>query len=85
MAGPGPHRADVGRTGSAADTRTAHVGVQDSPVGPASAHAAACAVLVVPSPPPVDPARGRAFARSLEEADPGVLSDCLRRPEASGS
>ncbi|MFE7142724.1 hypothetical protein ACFVAG_33740, partial [Streptomyces sp. NPDC057644] len=51
----------------------------------ASAHAAACAVLVAPSPPPVDPARGTTFARSLEEADPGVLSDCLRRPEASGS
>ncbi|WYB30259.1 hypothetical protein V6574_09905 [Streptomyces sp. SM1P] len=28
---------------------------------------------------------GRTFARSLEEVDLGVLSDCLRRPEASGS
>ncbi|MFF2221946.1 hypothetical protein ACFVV7_01380 [Streptomyces globisporus] len=52
---------------------------------PLSAHAAGCAVLVVPSLLPVDPARGRAFARSLEEVDLGVLSDCLRRPGASGS
>ncbi|WP_257134574.1 hypothetical protein [Streptomyces sp. ms115] len=44
-----------------------------------------CRVLVVPSLLPVDSARGRTFARSLEEVDLGVLSDCLRRPEASGS
>lgn len=64
---------------------SACVAVEDSPDGTASAHAAGCAVLVVPLLLPVDPARGRAFARSLEEVDLGVLSDCLRRPEASGS
>lgn len=64
---------------------SACVAVEDSPDGTASAHAAGCAVLVVPSLLPVDPARGRTFARSLEEVDLGVLSDCLRRPEASGS
>ncbi|MEW2211427.1 HAD family hydrolase [Streptomyces globisporus] len=64
---------------------SACVAVEDSPDGTASAHAAGCAVLVVPLLLPVDPARGRASARSLEEVDLGVLSDCLRRPEASGS
>ncbi|WP_228993485.1 hypothetical protein [Streptomyces sp. DH8] len=48
-------------------------------------HAAEGAVLVVPLPPPVQPARGRTFARSLEEVGPGVLGDCPRRSEASGS
>ncbi|MFF2717017.1 HAD family hydrolase [Streptomyces sp. NPDC058011] len=56
------------------------VAVEDSPDGTASADAAGCAVLVVPSLLPVAPGRTRTFARSLEEVDLGVLSDCLRRP-----
>ncbi len=79
---PDPYRAAATRFEVPA---LACVAVEDSPDGSASAHAAGCAVLVVPSLLPVDPARGRTFARSLEEVDPGVLSDCLRRPEASGS
>ncbi|MEU8593562.1 HAD family hydrolase [Streptomyces globisporus] len=79
---PDPCKAAATRFGVPA---SACVAVEDSPDGTASAHAAGCAVLVVPSLLPVDPARGRAFARSLEEVDLGVLSDCLRRPEASGS
>ncbi len=39
------------------------------------------AVPVVPSPLPVQPARGRTFARSLEEVGLGVPGDCLRRPD----
>ncbi|APS21748.1 hydrolase [Streptomyces sp. Tue 6075] len=79
---PDPYLAAATRFGVPA---SACVAVEDSPDGTASAHAAGCAVLVVPSLLPVDPARGRTFARSLEEVDLGVLSDCLRRPEASGS
>ncbi|MFD4018322.1 HAD family hydrolase [Streptomyces sindenensis] len=79
---PDPYLAAATRFGVPA---AACVAVEDSPDGTASAHAAGCAVLVVPSLLPVDPARGRTFARSLEEVDLGVLSDCLRRPEASGS
>ncbi|WP_432023562.1 HAD family hydrolase [Streptomyces parvus] len=79
---PDPYMAAATRFGVPA---SACVAVEDSPDGTASAHAAGCAVLVVPSLLPVDPARGRTFARSLEEVDLGVLSDCLRRPEASGS
>ncbi|MFB7274376.1 HAD family hydrolase [Streptomyces sp. NPDC056244] len=52
------------------------VAVEDSPDGTASAQAAGCAVLVVPSLLPVEPAPGRYFARSLEEVDLGVLSGC---------
>ncbi|MFJ2025030.1 HAD family hydrolase [Streptomyces sp. NPDC087897] len=79
---PDPYLAAAGRFGVPA---SACVAVEDSPDGTASAHAAGCAVLVVPSLLPVRPARGRTFARSLEEVDSGVLAECLRRPEASGS
>ncbi|MFQ6851786.1 HAD family phosphatase [Streptomyces sp. 35M1] len=79
---PDPYMAAATRFGVPA---SACVAVEDSPDGTASAHAAGCAVLVVPSLLPVGPARGRTFALSLEEVDLGVLSDCLRRPEASGS
>ncbi|WP_192806539.1 HAD family hydrolase [Streptomyces arboris] len=74
---PDPYRAAAERF--AADP-AACVAVEDSPDGTASADAAGCAVLVVPSLLPVAPGRGRTFARSLEEVDLGVLSDCLRRP-----
>ncbi|WP_436842249.1 HAD family hydrolase [Streptomyces cyaneofuscatus] len=74
---PDPYRAAAERF--AADP-AACVAVEDSPDGTASADAAGCAVLVVPSLLPVAPGRARTFARSLEEVDLGVLSDCLRRP-----
>lgn len=73
---PDPYRTAAERF--AADP-AACVAVEDSPDGTASADAAGCAVLVVPSLLPVAPGRGRTFARSLEEVDLGVLSDCLRR------
>ncbi|MFJ3295995.1 HAD family hydrolase [Streptomyces bacillaris] len=74
---PDPYRAAAERF--AADP-AACVAVEDSPDGTASADAAGCAVLVVPSLLPVAPGRARTFARSLEEVDLGVLTDCLRRP-----
>lgn len=74
---PDPYRAAAERF--AADP-AACVAVEDSPDGTASADAAGCAVLVVPSLLPVAPGRARTFARSLEEVDLGVLADCLRRP-----
>ncbi|MEV7844243.1 HAD family phosphatase [Streptomyces cyaneofuscatus] len=74
---PDPYRAAAERF--AADP-AACVAVEDSPDGTASADAAGCAVLVVPSLLPVAPGQGRTFARSLEEVDLGVLADCLRRP-----
>ncbi|MFI7234507.1 HAD family hydrolase [Streptomyces cyaneofuscatus] len=74
---PDPYRAAAKRF--AADP-AACVAVEDSPDGTASADAAGCAVLVVPSLLPVAPGRARTFARSLEEVDLGVLSDCLSRP-----
>ncbi|MFD3791682.1 HAD family hydrolase [Streptomyces cyaneofuscatus] len=74
---PDPYRAAAERF--AADP-AACVAVEDSPDGTASADAAGCAVLVVPSLLPVAPGRARTFARSLEEVDLGLLSDCLRRP-----
>ncbi|MFE9699331.1 HAD family hydrolase [Streptomyces sp. NPDC006270] len=79
---PDPYRAAAARLGVPA---AACVAVEDSPDGTASAHAAGCAVLVVPSLLTVEPARGRTFARSLEEVDLGVLSDCLRTSETSES
>ncbi|MFE3475847.1 HAD family phosphatase [Streptomyces sp. B27] len=75
---PDPYRAAAERF--AADP-AACVAVEDSPDGTASADAAGCAVLVVPSLLPVAPGRARTFARSLEEVDLGVLTDCLRRPD----
>ncbi|WP_308311622.1 HAD family hydrolase [Streptomyces sp. ISL-111] len=74
---PDPYRAAAERF--AADP-AACVAVEDSPDGTASADAAGCAVLVVPSLLPVAPGRARTFARSLEEVDLGVLSDCLSCP-----
>ncbi|WNI24889.1 HAD family phosphatase [Streptomyces sp. ITFR-16] len=74
---PDPYRAAAGRFAAAP---SACVAVEDSPDGTASADAAGCGVLVVPSLLPVAPGQGRTFARSLEEVDLAVLSDCLRRP-----
>ncbi len=49
------------------------VAVEDTPVGVASAEAAGCFVLAVPSLTPIHPAPGRAVVDSLTEADPRLL------------
>jgi HAD superfamily hydrolase (TIGR01509 family) len=72
---PDPYRAAAERLGVAPE---ACVAVEDSPDGSASAQAAGCAVLVVPSLLPVEPAAGRYFAESLEQVDLAVLGDCSR-------
>ncbi|WP_329387921.1 HAD family hydrolase [Streptomyces sp. NBC_01716] len=67
---PDPYRAAAERFGVATG---ACVAVEDSPDGTASAEAAGCPVLVVPSLLPVAPGEGRYFASSLEDVDPAVL------------
>lgn len=49
------------------------VAVEDSPTGTASAQAAGCAVLVVPSTVPIEPAEGRLLLETLTKADPDLL------------
>ncbi|MFF4454180.1 HAD family hydrolase [Streptomyces goshikiensis] len=71
---PDPYRAAAERLGLAPQ---ACVAVEDSPDGAASAEAAGCGVLVVPSLLPVLPSPRRVFARSLEEADTDLLRRCL--------
>jgi len=71
---PDPYRAAAERYGVLPG---ACVAVEDSPDGSASAEAAGCAVLVVPSLLPVPASAGRVFAESLEEVDLDVLSRCV--------
>ncbi|MGW6410614.1 HAD family hydrolase [Streptomyces vinaceus] len=71
---PDPYRSAAERFG--ADVRDC-VAVEDSPDGAASAEAAGCPVLVVPSLLDVPPSPVRTFARSLEEVTPELLRDCL--------
>ncbi|MEV7617424.1 HAD-IA family hydrolase [Streptomyces sp. NPDC089799] len=49
------------------------VAVEDTPTGVASAEAAGCQVLAVPSAVPIDPAPGRTVLDSLEQATPERL------------
>ncbi|MEV6950576.1 HAD family phosphatase [Streptomyces sp. NPDC051183] len=49
------------------------VAVEDSPAGTASAGAAGCFVLAVPSTVPIPPAHGRLVLNRLTEADPELL------------
>ncbi|MET7700185.1 HAD-IA family hydrolase [Streptomyces sp. NPDC005485] len=49
------------------------VAVEDTGTGVASAEAAGCAVLAVPSLAPIGPAPGRTVLASLEEVDPALL------------
>ncbi|MEU6313576.1 HAD-IA family hydrolase [Streptomyces sp. NPDC047014] len=49
------------------------VAVEDTPTGVASAEAAGCQVLAVPSLTPIDPAPGRTVLDSLEQATPDRL------------
>ncbi|MFJ4919578.1 HAD family hydrolase [Streptomyces sp. NPDC088725] len=71
---PDPYRAAAERLGFGPERCVA---VEDSPDGTASAQAAGCAVLVVPSLLPVEPAEKRFFAGSLEEVNLAVLRDCV--------
>ncbi|MEW2418449.1 HAD family phosphatase [Streptomyces sp. NPDC046866] len=72
---PDPYRAAAARLGAAPG---ACVAVEDSPDGAASAEAAGCAVLVVPSLLEVAASRARSFAASLEHVDLAGLRGCLR-------
>ncbi|MYS10917.1 HAD-IA family hydrolase [Streptomyces sp. SID6041] len=74
---PDPYRAAARRFGV---PESACVAVEDSPDGAASADAAGCTVLVVPSMLPVPEGPGRVFAESLEE----VSLAGLRRHVAEG-
>ncbi|MCX5015642.1 HAD family phosphatase [Streptomyces sp. NBC_00555] len=67
---PDPYRAAAGRLGLETG---ACVAVEDSPDGAASAEAAGCGVLVVPSLLPVPASPRRTFARSLEDVTPALL------------
>ncbi|WSX28250.1 HAD family hydrolase [Streptomyces sp. NBC_00984] len=67
---PDPYRAAAERFGV---PPAACVAVEDSPDGAASAEAAGCALLVVPSLLPVPPSPRRIFADSLDEIDAADL------------
>ncbi|MEY9967415.1 HAD superfamily hydrolase (TIGR01509 family) [Streptacidiphilus sp. MAP12-16] len=58
------------------------VAVEDTPIGIASAEAAGCAVLAVPSTIPISPARGRAVVGSLLDVDLSLLRGLVRSREA---
>ncbi|MER5307796.1 HAD family phosphatase [Streptomyces sp. NPDC002773] len=75
---PDPYREAAQRLGVPG---AACVAVEDSPDGAASASAAGCAVLVVPSLLPVPPGPGRVFADSLDV----VSLASLRRYVAGGA
>ncbi len=74
---PDPYRAAAARLGLAPGVCVA---VEDSPDGAASAEAAGCGVLVVPSLLPVPPSPRRTFARSLEEVTPALLRGRAQPP-----
>ncbi len=67
---PDPYRTAARRLGVPVEDCVA---VEDSPDGTASADAAGCVVLVVPSLLPVEPGPGRVFAESLEEVSLATL------------
>ncbi|MEU8460989.1 HAD family phosphatase [Streptomyces sp. NPDC029003] len=71
---PDPYRAAAARLGRAP---ARCVAVEDSPDGAASAEAAGCPVLVVPSLLEVPASAARTFARSLEDVTPEVLRGCV--------
>lgn len=58
------------------------VAVEDTPVGVASAEAAGCRVLAVPSLVPIDPAPGRTVLAGLDLASPGLLRSLVGRRAA---
>ncbi|MFJ8014385.1 HAD family hydrolase [Streptomyces sp. NPDC096339] len=71
---PEPYRAAAERLGLVPE---ACVAVEDSPDGAASAEAAGCGLLIVPSLLPVPHSPRRTFVTSLEEVTPALLRDCL--------
>ncbi|MEV8535403.1 HAD family phosphatase [Streptomyces sp. NPDC051211] len=73
---PDPYRAAAERLGVPAG---GCVAVEDSPDGAASADAAGCAVLVVPSLLPVPPSPRRVFADGLDRIGPADLRRCLEQ------
>ncbi|MFF5389472.1 HAD family hydrolase [Streptomyces sp. NPDC013012] len=80
---PDPYRTAARRLGVPV---ASCVAVEDSPDGTASADAAGCVVLVVPSLLPVEPGPARVFAESLEAVSLASLRDHVRRgrcPEVS--
>lgn len=58
------------------------VAVEDTPTGVASAEAAGCRVLAVPSLAPIAPGAGRTVLRSLEQAGVTLLHELVRRAPA---
>ncbi|MFJ3201291.1 HAD family hydrolase [Streptomyces sp. NPDC086989] len=78
---PDPYRTAAGRIGAAVRDCVA---VEDSPDGAASAEAAGCAVLVVPSLLEVPASPVRTFAPSLEDVTPELLRRCVEAAAASG-
>ncbi|MFJ7265527.1 HAD family hydrolase [Streptomyces sp. NPDC099050] len=74
---PDPYRAAAARLGT---EPWSCVAVEDSPDGAASAEAAGCAVLVVPSLLEVPASPVRVFAPSLTEVTPDTLRACLITP-----
>lgn len=60
------------------------VAVEDTPTGVASAEAAGCQVLAVPSVVPILPAPGRTVLRSLEQAGPALLRSLVADRAAGG-
>ncbi|MFB6715093.1 MULTISPECIES: HAD family hydrolase [unclassified Streptomyces] len=71
---PDPYRAAAERFGAAP---AVCVAVEDSPDGAASAEAAGCPLLVVPSLLPVPPSPRRTFAESLDGIGAADLRRCL--------
>ncbi|MFD9723762.1 HAD family hydrolase [Streptomyces sp. NPDC059072] len=71
---PDPYRIAAERLGLVPE---ACVAVEDSPDGAASAEAAGCGLLIVPSLLPVPRSPRRTFVNSLEEVTPALLRDCL--------
>ncbi len=67
---PDPYLAAAGLLGL---DPAACVAVEDTPTGVASAHAAGCAVLAVPSAVPIEAAPGITLLDSLEQADLALL------------
>ncbi|MFF3731158.1 HAD family hydrolase [Streptomyces sp. NPDC002476] len=67
---PDPYRAALAALGA---TPTACVAVEDTPTGVASAEAADCTVLAVPSLTPIPAAPRRTVAHSLQDVDLGLL------------
>lgn len=74
---PDPYREAARRLGAEPGECVA---VEDSPDGAASAEAAGCGLLVVPSLLPVPASPVRTFARSLTEVTPDTLRACLSAP-----